>query len=65
MSISKFTSTRYQLFYICDQVVNKNTVFVIGITSKRDNLDPGLRRPNRLDREIEFGVPPAEERTEV
>lgn len=40
-------------------------MFVIGITSKRDDLDPALRRPGRLDREIECAVPSSAERAEV
>ncbi len=47
------------------KVVKKMPVFVIGITSKRDELDPALRRPGRLDREIECGVPITAERAEV
>ena len=40
-------------------------VFVLAATNKRDDLDPALRRPGRLDREVELGVPTATERADV
>ncbi|KAL3881045.1 hypothetical protein ACJMK2_033245 [Sinanodonta woodiana] len=40
-------------------------VFVLGTTSKPDAIDPALRRPGRFDREIEIGVPTAQDRFEI
>jgi AAA family ATPase len=40
-------------------------VVVIGATNRRDALDPALRRPGRLEREIEVGVPGPAERLEI
>ena len=35
------------------------------MTNKRDQIDSALRRPGRLDREVEIGVPTAAERAQV
>ncbi|ELR19280.1 ATPase, AAA domain containing protein [Acanthamoeba castellanii str. Neff] len=40
-------------------------VVVIGATNRPDALDPALRRPGRFDREIEIGIPTAEDRHEI
>lgn len=40
-------------------------VFIMAVTSNRDDIEPSLRRPGRLDREIELGVPSSVERTQV
>ncbi|KAK3611412.1 hypothetical protein CHS0354_034859 [Potamilus streckersoni] len=40
-------------------------VFVLGTTSKPDAIDPALRRSGRFDREIEIGVPTAQDRLEI
>jgi len=42
-----------------------SSVLVIATTNKPDNLDPALRRPGRLDREIEISVPTADERADI
>ncbi len=38
---------------------------VLAATVRPESLDPALRRPGRLDREVEVGVPTAKERLEV
>ncbi|GLC74667.1 hypothetical protein PLESTF_001542800 [Pleodorina starrii] len=40
-------------------------VVVVAATNRPDALDPALRRPGRLEREIEVGVPGAEARLEI
>lgn len=40
-------------------------VVVIAATNRPNALDPALRRPGRLDREIEIGVPDAQARLEI
>ena len=38
---------------------------IIGATNRPDSIDPALRRPGRFDREIEIGVPSADDRAEI
>ncbi|XP_013792097.2 spermatogenesis-associated protein 5-like [Limulus polyphemus] len=40
-------------------------VLLLAATNKPDALEPALRRPGRLDREIEIGIPTATERIEI
>ena len=40
-------------------------MFVLAATNKRNDLDVALRRPGRLDKEIEIGVPSGAERRQV
>lgn len=40
-------------------------VVVLGATNRPDAIDPALRRAGRLEREIETGVPNAEERVQI
>jgi len=40
-------------------------VVVVGVTSKLENVDPALRRPGRLDLELEIGVPAVKARAEI
>ena len=54
-----------QLLTLMDGLKSRGQVVVIGATNRPDSLDPALRRPGRFDREIEIGVPDAEERKEV
>ncbi len=48
-----------------DGLKSRGQVVVIGATNRPDSLDQALRRPGRFDREIEIGVPDAEEREEI
>lgn len=54
-----------QLLTLMDGLKSRGQVVVIGATNRPDSLDPALRRPGRFDREIEIGVPDAEERQEI
>lgn len=54
-----------QLLTLMDGLKSRGQVVVIGATNRPDSLDQALRRPGRLDREIEIGVPTTEERKEV
>lgn len=40
-------------------------VFVIAATNCPSNIDPALRRPGRLDFEVEIGMPKAEQRRQI
>ncbi|TIC37459.1 AAA-domain-containing protein [Wallemia mellicola] len=44
---------------------NSPSVFLIGTTNRPNALDSALRRPGRLDREIEVGIPDASQRYEI
>lgn len=46
-------------------MTSDDAVIVIGTTSKRDDIDPALRRPGRFDKEIELGVPSVLQRSQV
>lgn len=54
-----------QLLTLMDGLKSRGQVVVIGATNRPDSLDQALRRPGRFDREIEIGVPDAEEREEI
>ncbi|KAJ7215139.1 hypothetical protein C8J57DRAFT_1538264 [Mycena rebaudengoi] len=40
-------------------------VMVIGTTNRPNAIDPALRRPGRLDREIEIGIPDIDTRCSI
>jgi AAA+ superfamily predicted ATPase len=48
-----------QLLSLLDGLVSMEDVVVIGTTNRPEALDPALRRPGRLDREIILGPPDA------
>lgn len=54
-----------QLLTLMDGLKSRGQVVVIGATNRPDSIDQALRRPGRLDREIEIGVPDKEERKEI
>ena len=54
-----------QLLTLMDGLNSRGQVVVIGATNRPDSIDQALRRPGRLDREIEIGVPDKEERKEI
>ena len=54
-----------QLLTLMDGMKSRGKVVVIAATNRPDSIDPALRRPGRLDREIEIGIPDAEGRHEI
>ena len=54
-----------QLLTLLDGMVERGQVVVIGATNRVDAIDPALRRPGRLDREIHIGVPDTKDRYEI
>ena len=52
-----------QLLALMDGLESRGKVIVIGATNRQNALDPALRRPGRLDREIEIGIPDRRGRT--
>ena len=48
-----------------DGMKSRGKVVVIAATNRPDSIDPALRRPGRLDREIEIGIPDDEGRFEI
>ena len=47
------------------QSFSSGHVIVLAATNRPDALDPALRRPGRLDREIEIGIPNASDREDI
>ncbi len=54
-----------QLLSLMDGLQARGQVVVIGATNVPNTLDPALRRPGRLDRELTIGVPDRNGRLEV
>ncbi|HSB50090.1 MAG TPA: CDC48 family AAA ATPase [Nitrosopumilaceae archaeon] len=54
-----------QLLTLLDGMKSRGKVVVIAATNRPDSLDPALRRPGRLDREIEIGIPDEQGRNEI
>ena len=54
-----------QLLALTDGVSERGDVIVIGATNRPDSIDPALRRPGRLDREVNIGVPNPEARLKI
>ena len=54
-----------QLLTLMDGMKSRGKVVVIAATNRPDSLDPALRRPGRLDREIEIGIPDTEGRFDI
>ncbi|KAL8207001.1 UNVERIFIED_CONTAM: hypothetical protein K2H54_038736 [Gekko kuhli] len=44
---------------------NEGQLLVLGATNRPHALDPALRRPGRFDKEIEIGVPSAQDRLDI
>ncbi|XP_077156472.1 ATPase family gene 2 protein homolog A isoform X3 [Paroedura picta] len=44
---------------------NEGQLLVLGATNRPHALDPALRRPGRFDKEIEIGVPNAQDRLDI
>jgi transitional endoplasmic reticulum ATPase len=54
-----------QLLSLLDGLISLEAVVVIGTTNRPNSLDPALRRPGRLDREIFIPPPNAKGREEI
>ncbi len=54
-----------QLLALMDGLSTRGKVIVIAATNRPNALEPALRRPGRLDREIEIKVPDKKERLEI
>jgi transitional endoplasmic reticulum ATPase len=54
-----------QLLGLMDGFAQTRGVIVLAATNRPDHLDPALRRPGRLDREVQFRVPNREGRLEI
>lgn len=54
-----------QLLTLLDGMKSRGKVVVIAATNRPDSLDPAIRRPGRLDREIEIGIPDDTGRKEI
>nr|XP_043608927.1 calmodulin-interacting protein 111 isoform X2 [Erigeron canadensis] len=53
------------LLNLMDGISRTEGVLVIAATSRPDSIEPALRRPGRLDREIEIGVPSPVQRHDI
>ncbi len=54
-----------QLLTLMDGMKSRGKVVVIAATNRPDSIDPALRRPGRLDREIEIGIPDDDGRFDI
>jgi transitional endoplasmic reticulum ATPase len=54
-----------QLLSLMDGFASSKGVIVLAATNRPDHLDPALRRPGRLDREVQFRVPDRNGRLEI
>lgn len=46
-----------QLLSLMDGLVDRGQVIVVGTTNRPENVDPALKRPGRLDFQMEIGLP--------
>ncbi|XP_010271923.1 PREDICTED: calmodulin-interacting protein 111 isoform X2 [Nelumbo nucifera] len=53
------------LLNLMDGISRTDGILVIAATNRPDSIDPALRRPGRLDREIEIGVPSPKQRLDI
>ncbi|KAJ4822841.1 hypothetical protein Tsubulata_026095 [Turnera subulata] len=53
------------LLNLMDGICQTEGVLVIAATNRPDSIEPALRRPGRLDREIEIGVPSPRQRFDI
>ena len=54
-----------QLLTKLDGMQSLDNVLVVGITNRRDLLDPAVLRPGRLELQVEVGLPDFAGRTQV
>ena len=50
---------------LMDSLSNTTAFIVVGLTNKLNDIDPGLRRPGRFEKEIEFSVPNIRQRFDI
>ncbi|KAL6868088.1 hypothetical protein ACP4OV_014933 [Aristida adscensionis] len=53
------------LLKLMDEIGPNDRVLLIAATNRPDSIDPALRRPGRLDKEIEIGVPSPGQRLDI
>ncbi|GFQ00692.1 calmodulin-interacting protein 111 [Phtheirospermum japonicum] len=53
------------LLNLMDGISRTDRILIIAATNRPDSIEPALRRPGRLDREIEIGVPSPRQRYEI
>ncbi|KAL7097681.1 hypothetical protein ACP275_10G159200 [Erythranthe tilingii] len=53
------------LLDLMDGISRTDGILIIAATNRPDSIEPALRRPGRLDREIEIGVPSPQQRHEI
>ncbi|CAO2831573.1 unnamed protein product [Amaranthus hypochondriacus] len=53
------------LLNLMDGISRTNAVLVIAATNRLECIEPALRRPGRLDREVEIGVPSPDQRLDI
>ncbi|KAL3534715.1 hypothetical protein ACH5RR_003176 [Cinchona calisaya] len=53
------------LLNLMDGIARTDGLVIIAATNRPDSVDPALRRPGRLDREIEIGVPSPKQRLQI
>ena len=58
-------NTMLELVNQLDGFDARGNIKVLMATNRPDTLDPALKRPGRLDRKVEFGLPDLEGRTEI
>ncbi|WP_318568556.1 AAA family ATPase [Salinigranum marinum] len=54
-----------RLLAVMDDLDRRSRTVVIGTTTRPEEIDAGLRRPGRFDREVEIGVPDRDGREEI
>ncbi|XP_036355071.1 vesicle-fusing ATPase 1-like [Octopus sinensis] len=54
-----------QLLTVLDGVHQLNNILIVGMTNRKDLIDPALLRPSRLGVHIEIGLPDEEGRKEI
>ena len=58
-------NTMLELVNQLDGFDSRGNIKVLMATNRPDTLDPALKRPGRLDRKVEFGLPDLEGRTQI
>lgn len=53
------------LLNLMDGISRTNGILIIAATNRPESIEPALRRPGRLDREIEIGVPTPKQRHDI